>query len=90
MESTQTTQTIQSTPRPKPPPKPTNKHIYEEQKDDFVHKIVDIDYPNMDDYNKKAMDVMRTQGMSSAVKHMFTDQQTGRQLTYGEMRARYG
>ena len=47
-------------------------------------------YPVMDDLNKKAMDVMATQGMDAAVKHMFTDQDTGRQLSYGEMRMRYG
>ena len=44
----------------------------------------------MDDANKKALDVMATEGMDSAIKHMFTDQKTGRQLSYGEMRSRYG
>ena len=47
-------------------------------------------YLVMDDLNKKAMNVMSTQGMDAAVKHMFTDQDTGRQLSYGEMRMRYG
>jgi len=47
-------------------------------------------YPVMDELNKTAMDVMATQGMDAAVKHMFTDQDTGRQLSYGEMRMRYG
>ena len=44
----------------------------------------------MDELNKKALDVMATGGMDAAVKHMFTDQETGRQLSYGEMRMRYG
>jgi hypothetical protein len=44
----------------------------------------------MDELNKKAMDVMTTQGMDAVVKHMFTDQDTGRQLSYGEMRMSYG
>ena len=44
----------------------------------------------MDDANKKAMNVFATKGMDAAIKHMFTDQETGRQLSYGEMRARYG
>ena len=44
----------------------------------------------MDDANKKALDVMATEGMDSAIKHMFTDQETGRQLSYAEMRSRYG
>ena len=44
----------------------------------------------MDDVNKKGLDVMATEGMEAAVKHMFTDQETGRTLSYGEMRMRYG
>ena len=47
-------------------------------------------YPVMDELNKKAMDVMTIQGMDAAVKHMFTDQESGRQLSYAEMRSRYG
>ena len=45
---------------------------------------------NMDEDNKKALNVMKTEGMDAAVKHMFTDQETGRQLSYSEMRMRYG
>jgi hypothetical protein len=44
----------------------------------------------MDELNKKALDVMATEGMDSAIKHMFTDQETGNQLSYGAMRTRYG
>lgn len=47
-------------------------------------------YDDMDDANKKATDVMAEQGMEAAVKHMFTDQNTGRTLSYAEMRSRYG
>lgn len=49
-----------------------------------------IFYDQMDDANKKAMDVLQTKGMSAAIEHMFKDPESGRQLTYGEMRARYG
>ena len=45
---------------------------------------------NIDEDNKKALNVMKTEGMDAAVKHMFTDQETGRQLSYSEMRMRYG
>ena len=45
---------------------------------------------NIDEDNKKALNVMKTEGMDAAVKHMFTDQETGRQLSYPEMRMRYG
>ena len=44
----------------------------------------------MDKDNKKALNVMKTEGIDGAVKHMFTDQKTGRQLSYSEMRMRYG
>ena len=44
----------------------------------------------MDDANKKALDVMATEGIDSAINHMFTDQETDRQLSYAEMRSRYG
>ena len=47
-------------------------------------------YNQMDDANKKAMDVWEKDGMEAAVKHMFTDQKTGRPLTYAEMRSLYG
>jgi len=44
----------------------------------------------MDDANKKGIDIMEKDGMKAAVKYMFTDQDSGRQLSYGEMRMRYG
>jgi hypothetical protein len=44
----------------------------------------------MDEPNKKALGVMVNEGMDAAVKHMFTDQESGRQLSYAEMRSRYG
>jgi hypothetical protein len=47
-------------------------------------------YDQMNDANKKAMDVMQKDGPEAAIKHMFTDQETGRQLSYAEMRSRYG
>ena len=47
-------------------------------------------YNQMDEVNKKAMDVWEEDGMQAAVKHMFTDQKTGRQLSYAEMRSLYG
>ena len=44
----------------------------------------------MDDANKKGIDIMEKDGMKAAVKYMFIDQDSGRQLSYGEMRTRYG
>ena len=47
-------------------------------------------YNGMDERNKTAYKVLATKGEAAAVKHMFTDDKTGRQLSYSEMRARYG
>lgn len=47
-------------------------------------------YDGMDENNKKTMDVMEKEGWNAAVKHMFTDQKSKRQLSYSEMRDLYG
>lgn len=46
--------------------------------------------PNMDEANKTAANVFNTQGEKAFLKHIFTDQETGRQISYAEMRYRYG
>lgn len=46
--------------------------------------------PNMDEANKTAANVFNTQGKKAFLKHIFTDQETGRQMSYSEMRYRYG
>lgn len=65
----------------------TNNNSYAKE---FVNNIIDVNYDKMNDNNKKAANIMKTEGIESAVKHMFTDQRTGNKLTYAEMRARYG
>jgi len=45
---------------------------------------------NMDEANKTAANIFNTQGEISFLKHIFTDQETGRQMSYAEMRYRYG
>ena len=47
-------------------------------------------YEAMDNTNKRALKVMVEEGVDAAVKHMFTDQKTGRALSYAEMRLCYG
>ena len=47
-------------------------------------------YIGMDDRNKKAIDVLKNAGTSAAVKHMFTDDNSGKPISYAEMRQRYG
>ena len=44
----------------------------------------------MNQLNKDALNVMASQGEKEAIKHMFTHPETGRQLSYGEMRSFYG
>ena len=51
----------------------------------FIAKI-----KNMDSYNKDAFTCLQTKGIDCAIKHMFTDQDTGKALSYSEMRERYG
>ena len=46
--------------------------------------------PGMDEVNKKAAEVLQNQGTKSFIEHVFTDQDTGRKLSYAEMRMRYG
>ena len=44
----------------------------------------------MDEANRAALQVMANEGSAAAVKHMSTDQKTGRKLSYAEMRMLYG
>ena len=44
----------------------------------------------MDEANKTAADVFNTQGKGAFFKHVFTDQDTGRTMSYSESRYRYG
>jgi len=44
----------------------------------------------MDAANTKAAVVLSTQGSKAFVEHVFTDQETGKKLSYAEMRALYG
>ena len=61
----------------------------EEKATKIINNIIDNNYRNMDELNKKAATVMKNEGMEAAVKHMFTGE-NGKQLSYAEMRERYG
>ena len=43
----------------------------------------------MDDNNKKAIDIMESEGPEASMKHMFT-RKDGTTRTYAEMRSLYG
>ena len=45
---------------------------------------------NMDQDNKKALNIMASQGTDAAFKFMSTDPKTGETLSYSEIRARFG
>jgi len=46
--------------------------------------------PGMDAANKTAAEIFNSQGKDAFIKHVFTDQETGRPMSYGEMRMLYG
>lgn len=56
---------------------------------DNITTIADKFEPYMDDKNKEAYNVMKTQGIDSAIEHMFT-RGDGSTRSYAEMRALYG
>ena len=45
---------------------------------------------NMDANNKTAANIMNTKGMEAAVEHMFKHPETGKPMSYSEMRYYYG
>ena len=45
---------------------------------------------NMDDNNKTASNIMNTKGMEAAIEHMFKHPETGKPMSYSEMRYYYG
>ena len=54
----------------------------------FSQQISNVD--NMDEANKNAIKVAESQGMESFIAHMFTEKDTGRKMSYSEMRYLYG
>lgn len=54
-----------------------------------VTVIADKFEPYMDDKNKEAYNVMKTQGIDSAIQYMFT-RSDGSKRSYAEMRSLYG
>lgn len=48
-----------------------------------------VDTNKMDDNNKQAINVLKEQGEETFIKQVFTDE-SGKSLTYAEMRERYG
>jgi hypothetical protein len=62
----------------------------DESKNNTCFKIPDPIYQKMDSTNKKAVDVWGKEGQSAAIKHMFTDRETGSTRSYAEMRSMYG
>ena len=55
---------------------------------DFISSVADT--KNMDEVNKKALDVLIKGTEKDFLKHVFTNQETGQQRSYAEMRMMYG
>jgi len=49
-----------------------------------------INKNDMDKNNRKAMEIINTQGIEAGIKHMFTHPRTGQAMSYSEMRSMYG
>ena len=64
------------------PPEPPNR--------DGIKLVGENIYNKMDDNNKKATDVMASEGMEKAVEHMFIHPETGEPMDYATMRSFYG
>lgn len=64
------------------PPEPPNK--------DGIKVVGETIYNDMDDNNKKAIDIMASQGMDKAIEHMFLHPETGEPMDYATMRSFYG
>ena len=47
-------------------------------------------YSEMDKTNQKAVDAYLKDGEKEFIKHVFTDQKSGNNMSYSEMRSRYG
>ena len=47
-------------------------------------------YNDMDKNNKNAMDILATKGFDAAIEHMFIHPQTGKPMSYSQMRELYG
>jgi hypothetical protein len=47
-------------------------------------------YNDMDKHNKNAMDILATKGFDAAIEHMFIHPQTGKPMSYSQMRELYG
>ena len=67
----------------KPVTEPVTKPITSESK-----PVTNV--TGMDDANKAALKVLQSGDEKAFIKHVFTDQESGRTLSYGEMRMRYG
>jgi hypothetical protein len=68
-----------------------SEHIVEPSEPPNGIKLVgEINYNKMDDNNKKAVDIMASQGMDKAVEHMFLHPETGEPMDYATMRSFYG
>jgi len=72
------------------PHEPETEHLYVEDTSSLKGSGSEyMFYESMDQNNKNAVDVIASQGMDKAVEYMTKDMISGN-MTYGEMRARYG
>ena len=64
-------------------------HILKDNPINDVHNTKNLPSGVMDEANKKAVDVLKKKGEKAFLKHVFTGDD-GEQLSYAEMRMKYG
>tara|TARA_Y100000991_G_scaffold198169_1_gene169060 strand:- start:1370 stop:1849 length:480 start_codon:yes stop_codon:yes gene_type:complete len=72
------------------PPEPPEMRLPEPPNKEGIKIVGENIYNEMDDNNKKATDIMASQGMDKAIEHMFLHPETGEPMDYATMRHFYG
>ena len=72
------------------PPEPPEMKLPEPPNKDGIKVVGETIYNDMDDNNKKATDIMASQGIDKAIEHMFLHPETGEPMDYATMRSFYG
>ena len=72
------------------PPEPPEIKLPEPPNREGIKIVGENIYDKMDDNNKKATDIMASQGMDKAIRHMFLHPEKGEPMDYATMRSFYG
>ena len=85
-----TSQENTSSPSPQPEKEPQPEKVSQTQPQPQPQLVDSPVVRGMDSANAAAAKVLFTRGNKEFIEHVFTDQDTGRKLSYAEMRMMYG